>query len=108
MNKLLLTSSSSTNNFQGSTPTTTAFADQEYSTYKVTYTGSGTFALMAQETFSTQINIVDEFRIYPTVLSANNAMNIISIRTAIDHLDINAINGALMSSLELESRSQAK
>jgi hypothetical protein len=75
MNKLLLTSSSSTN-FQVSTPTTTAFADQEYSTYKVTYTGSGTFALMAQETFSTQINIVDEFRIYPTVLSANNAMNI--------------------------------
>jgi hypothetical protein len=51
MNKLLLTSSSSTNNFQVSTPTTTAFADQEYSTYKVTYTGSGTFALMAQETF---------------------------------------------------------
>jgi hypothetical protein len=35
-------------------------------------------------------------------------MNIISTKTAIDHLDINAINGALMSSLELESRSQAK
>jgi hypothetical protein len=34
-------------------------------------------------------------------------MNIISTKTAID-LDINAINGALMSSLELESRSQAK
>jgi hypothetical protein len=96
LNKLLLTSSS-TNNFQVSTPTTTAFADQEYSTYKVTYTGSGTFALMAQETFLH--NIVDEFKIYPTVLS-NNAMNEhYSTKTAIDHLDINAINGALMSSL---------
>jgi hypothetical protein len=90
MNKLLLTSSSSTNNFQVSTPTTTAFADQEYSTYKVTYTGSGTFALMAQETFSHNKLLMNlEFirRYY-----ANNAMNIISTKTAIDHLDINAIN----------------
>jgi hypothetical protein len=72
MNKLLLTSSS-TNNFQVSTPTTTAFADQEYT---APYTGSGTFALMAQETFFHKC-IVDEFKFIRRY--ANNAMNIIRV-----------------------------
>jgi hypothetical protein len=39
MNKLLLTSSSSTNNFQVSTPTTTAFADQNIAPTKLLILG---------------------------------------------------------------------
>jgi hypothetical protein len=62
---------------------------------------------MVQETLSTKCN-ADEFKIYPTVLTADKAINIISNKTAIDHVDIYAINGALMSSLELESRNKAQ
>jgi hypothetical protein len=47
-------------------------------------------------------------KIYPTVLSTDKAINIISNKTAIDHVDIYAINGALISSMELESRNKAQ
>lgn len=95
-------------NFQISTPTTTAFPINEYSTYKGTYTGPGTYALMVQQTLSTQNVNADEFKIYPTVLSADKAITIISNKTAINHIDVYSINGALMSSLKLESSNQAK
>jgi hypothetical protein len=100
--------SSSANNFQISTPETMVYVEHEYSTYKGTYTGSGTYALMVEETLSTQSVNADEFKIYPTVLTADKAINIISNKTAIDHVDIYAINGTLMSSLELESRNKAQ
>jgi hypothetical protein len=95
-------------NFQISTPTTTAFPVNEYSTYKGTYTGPGIYALMVQQTLSTQNLNAVEFKIYPTVLSADRAITIISNKTAINHIDVYAINGALMSSLKLESSNQAK
>jgi hypothetical protein len=76
--------------------------------YKGTYIRPAIFALMAQETLSTQNSIGDEFKIYPTVLTADKGIDIISNKTAINHVEIYAINGAIMSSLELESRNQAK
>jgi hypothetical protein len=54
---------------------------------------------MVEETLSTQSVNADEFKIYP-VLTADKAINIISNKTAIDHVDIYAINGTLMRSLE--------
>jgi hypothetical protein len=74
---------------------------------KGTYIGPAIFALMAK-TLSTQNSIGDEFKIYPTVLTADKGVDIISNKTAINHVEIYAINGAIMSSLELESRNQAK
>jgi hypothetical protein len=100
--------STTSNNFQKSTPETMVYAEHEYSTYKGTYTGSATYALMVQETLSARSVTSDEFRIYPTVLSADKSINIIGNKTVIDHVDIYAINGTLISSLELESRNQAK
>jgi Zn-dependent metalloprotease len=105
---LINDASSTTNNFKISAPTATVFAEHEYSTFKGTYTGSGTFALMVQEMLSTQNFNTDEFKIYPTVLTADKAINIISNKTAIDHIDIYAINGALISSMKLESSNLAK
>jgi Zn-dependent metalloprotease len=95
------------NNFTVSNATTTAFAEHEYSTYKGTYTGPGTFALMVQETLSTQNVDATEFKIYPTVLTADKAITIISNKTPIDHIEIYSVNGVLVSSLTLESRNQA-
>jgi Zn-dependent metalloprotease len=97
-----------TSNFQISAPTATAFPVNEYSTYKGTYTGPGTYALMVQKTLSIQNVTLDEFKIYPTVLSADKSITIISNKTAIDYIDIYAINGALVSSMKLESSNQAK
>jgi Zn-dependent metalloprotease len=94
------------NNFKVSVPATTSFAEHEYSTYKGSYTGSGTFALVTQETLSTNNFNTDEFKIYPTVLSADGGITIISNKTAIDHVDIYNVNGVLVSSLKLESRNQ--
>jgi hypothetical protein len=99
---------SSANNFQISTPEIMVYPEHEYSTFKGTYTGSGTYAIMVQETLSTKNSIADEFKIYPTVLTADKGINIISSKKTIDHVDIYAINGTLISSLELESRNQAK
>jgi Zn-dependent metalloprotease len=104
---LINDASSTTNNYKISAPTATVFAEHEYSTFKGTYTGSGTYALMVQEMLSTPNFNTDEFKIYPTVLTADKAINIISNKTAIDHIDIYAINGALVSSMKLESSNRA-
>jgi len=85
-----------------------AFTSDKYSTYKGTHTGTGTFALVTGTTLSTESVSEDEFKIYPTVLSADESITIISNKTAIDHIDIYAINGALVSSMKLESSNQAK
>jgi hypothetical protein len=98
--------SSSANNFQISTPetmhtlsTNTHIKARIYWTWNICFNGTRDFVYTKC--------IADEFKIYP-VLSADKAINIISNKTAIDHVDIYAINGALMSSLELESRNKAQ
>ncbi|RTZ08230.1 T9SS type A sorting domain-containing protein [Flavobacterium bomense] len=95
-------------NFQINGGLGAAYSAEQYRTYKGNHTGSGTFALVTQATLSTQKINGEEFKIYPTVLSADKVITISSARTPIDRVDIYTLNGGLISALQLESSNEAK
>lgn len=96
------------NNFVVNGGLANAYTEQKYRTYKGTQTGSGMFALVTRETFSTKNIKGNEFKIYPTVLTTDKAITIISNKTAIDRVAIYSTNEVLIKSFKLESSSQAK
>ena len=86
----------------------TAFTTQQYSTYKGTHTGFGTFALQSQERLSNQEFNTSAFKIYPTLVTNDKVITIFSSGTAVNQVEIYTINGVLTNSLKLDNLNTAK
>lgn len=76
---------------------------QEYSTYKGTFTGSGTFALYQSNSLSNSEFETSAFKVYPTILNSNEVIHIKNATNTIESISIYNINGALINTQTVQA-----
>jgi Zn-dependent metalloprotease len=76
---------------------------KQYRTFKGTFTGDGTFALVSQQTLNNKSFNSSEFTVFPTLINNSENVNITNSKIYIEKVAIYSITGKLVKSFEFNN-----
>ncbi|NNE32729.1 MAG: T9SS type A sorting domain-containing protein [Winogradskyella sp.] len=80
-------------------------SDQQYRSYKGTFTGNSVFGLISLEVLSVEQASNNTFNVYPTIVDNGTVINIVDTKASVETVDIYSVTGRLVQSIEVSSQS---